>query len=188
MSMRSPLSALVLVLALVACRDSNAPRPATVFATPTPGSAQPLTSRAPATPVTPVTLPPAASAPAANALPLGAPDPAEAGISGLARVARYVFREMRLADQACPFTNPLHDPLSFIFHIEVQGGRMTQVHLSKAGRLVGPGVEPMSEVPPELAAYAACLKPRLQALTMDPAPPDGPYQPEYSYPGHQSGR
>jgi hypothetical protein len=100
-------------------------------------------------------------------------------------VARYVFREMRRAEEACPFTNPLHDPLSFVFHIEVQGGRMTEVHLSKAGRRVGEEIEPLSQAPPELVAYAACLKPRLEAVVMDPAPPDGPYQPEYSYPGHQ---
>jgi len=180
---RSLLPVSLALVALVACRDPDAPRPVSELESPPAEGApvRPLTTRDdPATDARPV----ATSRP----VPPGAPDPAESAISDLARLARYVFREMRLADQACPFTNPLHDPLSFIFHIEVQGGRMTQVHLSKAGRLVGPGVEPMSEVPPELAAYAACLKPRLQALTMDPAPPDGPYQPEYSYPGHQSGR
>jgi len=185
---RPSLSTAILLLVLVACGDSNAPRPATVFATPTPGTARPLASRQPSTPVTPVTLPPSASAPSARALPPGVPNPAEENISGLARVARYVFREMRLAEEACPFTNPLHDPLSFVFHIEVQGGRMTEVHLSTAGRRVGQEIESLGVAPPELVAYAACLKPRLAAVEMDPAPPDGPYQPEYSYPGHEAGR
>jgi hypothetical protein len=193
MSTRALFSAIVLVLALAACRDPDAPRPATVFATPTPSAAAPtpappLSSREPATPATPVTLPPSSSAPPPAAPPPGLPDPAEQDISGLARVARYVFREMRVASQACPFTNPLHDPLTFVFHIEVQGGRMTEVHLAKAGRQVGQQVQVLAEIPPELAAYAACLEPRLQAVVMDPAPPDDVYQPEYSYPGHALGR
>ena len=40
----------------------------------------------------------------------------------------------------------------------------------------------------EALAYAACLAPRLQAVTMEPSPSDGTYQPEYSYPGHSRGQ
>lgn len=176
------MSAATLVAGVACSRD--APRPATVFATATPGAAPPLSSRQPATPATPVTLPPAASAPPATALPLGLPDPAEPGISGLARVARYVFREMSLAEADCPFANPLHEPLSFVFHITVADGRMTRVHLARAGRRVGDQIETLGTAPSELTAYAACLAPRLEALVMDPPPEDGIYQPEYSYPGH----
>jgi len=176
------MSAALLVPGMACSRDE--PRPATVFSTPTPGSAPPLSSRQNSTPATPVTLPPAASAPPTAAVPFGLPDPAEPGISGLARVARYVFREMRLAEADCPFTNPLHEPLSFVFHIAVVDGRMTQVHLARAGRHVGNEIETLPAAPPELTAYAACLGPRLEALVMDPPPEDGVYQPEYSYPGH----
>ena len=76
----------------------------------------------------------------------------------------------RLAEADCPFANPLHDPLSFVFHIEVQGGRMTEVHLAWAGRRVGDQIEPLRPRAAELDAYAACLAPRLEAVVMDPAP------------------
>lgn len=112
------------------------------------------------------------------------PDPAAEGISGLARLARYVFREMRAAGAECSFANPLHDTIAFAFHIEVGGGRMRNVHLAWAGTRVGGELHPLETPPPELVTYVQCLAPRLEALPMSPAPVDGTYQPEYSYPGH----
>ena len=121
-------------------------------------------------------------------VPPGAPDPGEPAISDLARLARYVFREMRSGDVACSFVNPLHDPVSFAFHIEVNEGRMTTVHLAWVGNRVGEEIRPLPAAPPELTAYAECLRPALEAVRMDPAPADGVYQPEYSYPGHPPAR
>jgi len=122
--------------------------------------------------------------PSTRSLPPGAPDPAEVGIADLARLARYVFREMRVSEEACPFVNPLHDPLAFAFHVEVIGGHMNQVHLAWAGVRAGEELQRLEEPPSELTAYIECLAPRLEAVWMDPAPASGEYQPEYSYPGH----
>ena len=184
MRLRTLLPVPLTLVALIACRDSNAPRPVNVFPTPSSEStvSRPLSTRDDqARDVRPV----APTPPAAPALPPGVPDPAEAGISDLARLARYVFREMRVGQDVCSFTNPLHDPVSFAFHIEVQGGRMAETHLAWAGARVGDELQRLQPPPPELTTYAECLIPRLQAVVMDPPPADGAYQPEYSYPGHR---
>jgi hypothetical protein len=187
----------LLIVAFVACRDPDAPRPVSVLPTPTPGggtassgtSSRPLSTRDdPGRDVRPVAPNPPAPPTAPPALPPGAPDPAEAGISDLARVARYVFREMRMGQYVCSFTNPLRDPISFAFHIETLGGRMTKVHLAWAAVRHAEDRHRLQPPPPELNGYIACLTPRLRAVVMDPAPADGTYQPEYSYPGDPGGR
>ena len=95
----------LLLVALVACRDPDAPRPVSVLPTPTPtpgggaassggAGSRPLSTRDdPGRDVRPVAPTPPPPPTAAAALPSGAPDPAEAGIPDLARVARYVFRD-----------------------------------------------------------------------------------------------
>jgi hypothetical protein len=195
MAIRAPLSALLLVLALAGCRDPDAPRPVAELPPPPPESVplRPLSSRDDgATDARPVATarPEAAARPVTPApqLPPGVPDPAEPGITHLARLARYVFREIRAGERTCSFANPLHDDISFAFHIEVMGGRMTTVHLAWVGTRVGQEIRPLPAAPPELVAYAECLRPLLEAVQMDPAPADGVYQPEYSYPGHPAGR
>jgi hypothetical protein len=183
MSTRTGLMVLLLVLALGACRDPDAPRPVTDLPPPPPDNVpvRPLSSRDDrATDARPVAT--------ARPLPSGVPDPAEPGIPDLARLARYVFREIRAGERACSFTNPLRDDVSFAFHIEVRGGRMTTVHLAWVGTRVGQEIRPLPAAPPELVSYAGCLAPLLEAVRMDPAPADGVYQPEYSYPGHRTGR
>jgi hypothetical protein len=173
-----------MLVALVACRDPDAPRPVNVLPTASPGAvaSHPLSTRddppRDVRPVAPTPTPAPALAP-------GLPDPAEAGISDLARLARYVFREMQESQYVCSFTNPLHDPVSFAFHVEVQGGRIAEVHLAWAGVRVGEEVQRLQPPPPELSGYLECLVPRLESVVMDPAPADGAYQPEYSYPGHR---
>jgi hypothetical protein len=169
---------LLSVVALAACRDPDAPRLVRELESPPPRgtSLRPLTTddeRAAGTR-------PGARRPP----PPGLPDPTEPGISDLARLARYVYREMRAGEGVCPFSNPLHDPLSFAFHIEVDAGRMTQTHLAWAGVRAGGEIRRLESVPPELTAYVGCLGSRLETVRMDPAPADGTYQPEYSYPGH----
>jgi hypothetical protein len=174
------------LVALLACRDPDAPRPVSVLPTPSSeaGGTRPLSSHDEAgRDVRPVAPTPRT----APALPPGVPDPAEPGISNLARLARYVFREMRLAQDACPFANPLEEPLSFAFHIDVQSGAIADAHLAWAGLRHGDEIHQI-EAPPELTAYAECLVPRLEAAPMAPAPADGVYRPEYSYPGRAGGR
>jgi hypothetical protein len=176
-----------MLVALVACRDPDAPRPVNVLPSPPPDEVgtRPLTSRdEPARDVRPV----APTPPAAPALSPGVPDPAEPGIPDLARLARYVFREMRGGQDACPFVNPLRDPIAFAVHVEVQEGRMTEVHLAWAAVRHGGEAHRLEPPPPELSSYAECLAPRLRAVVMDPPPADGAYQPEYSYPGKPGGR
>jgi hypothetical protein len=118
-------------------------------------------------------------------------DPAEPGISDLARLARYVFRTMQRHEETCPFDNPLRDPLHFALEIEVKGGRMTRVGVGHVG------VEPAgareartlaaAHWPPALTAYVACLEPHLKAVTMAPSPDDGVYEPVYSFGGRATG-
>jgi len=118
-------------------------------------------------------------------------DPAEAGISDLARLARYVFRTMRRHVGICPFDSPLRDPLHFALEIEVKGGRMTRVGVGHVG------VEPAgageartlaaAQWPLALTAYVACLEPHLKAVTMAPSPTDGVYEPVYSFGGRATG-
>jgi len=195
MRLRTLLLVPLLLVALVACRDPDAPRPVSVLPTPSPGgdaassggmAARPLSTRDDAArDVRPVAPTPTPAPP--SLLPPGAPDPSEAGISDLARLARYVFREMRVAQGVCSFVNPLRDPVSFALHIEVRAGRMTEVHLAWAGVRHADDIHRLEPPPPELRAYVECLTPRLQAVAMEPAPVDGTYQPEYSYPGHTAG-
>jgi hypothetical protein len=174
------------LVALVACRDSDAPRPVNVF--PSPSSEAPGTRPVSSRDEVGSDVRPVAPAPrTAPTLPPDVPDPAEPDISDLARLARYVFREMRLAEDACPFANPLQDPISFAFHIDVEQGRIADAHLAWAGVRHGDEVHQV-EVPPELVAYGECLELRLKAVVMAPAPADGVYNPEYSYPGRAGGR
>jgi len=160
-----------LLLAL-ACSERDAPRPV-----PVPDATRPLSSReAPAPPVAAV----------------DPDDPAEPGISDLARLARYVFKTMQRHEDVCPFGNPLRDRLHFALAIEVKGGRMARVGLGHVG--VGPDGPGSSRAlaeaqwPRELTGYVACLAPHLQAVAMSPSPADGSYEPEYSFGGWAGGR
>jgi hypothetical protein len=178
MARRSLLPLLSPLLAALACTDRDAPRPVPVPDSPAAGDARPLSTRE--------AIPPA---PAAAVDP---DDPAEPGISDLARLARYVFRTMQQHEGVCPFDNPLRDQLHFALAIEVKGGRMVRVGLGHVG------VEPegateartlaKAQWPRELTAYVACLGPHLRAVAMAPSPADGAYEPAYSFGGQPAGR
>src|SRR5512134_1503464 len=88
------------------------------------------------------------------------PDPAEAGISDLARLARYVFREMGAREESCRLLNPFHERLGFVLRIEVKQGRMRSVALSSARleRDGGPSELPEAQWPQALRSYVACLE------------------------------
>jgi len=179
--------ALGLAAAHPACTDRDAPRPVPAFEGGSGDGSGPMASHPTAAPpdvrAVMETPPPA---PAVGALPAGLPDPAEAGISDLARLARYVFREMQRHEQACALTNPFHDTLAFTIEIEVKGGRIVSARVGEAAlersgeRVPVPGGTP----PAELVAYVGCLRPVLEGIPMAPAPADGVYRPEYAYPGH----
>jgi hypothetical protein len=134
-------------------------------------------------------MPPPASGPAAAVDP---DDPAEPGISDLARLARYVYRTMQRHGEVCPFDNPFRDRLHFALEIEVKGGRMARVGVGHVG-LEPEGASEAhalatAQWPRELTAYVTCLAPHLQSVAMAPSPADGPYEPVYSFVGRDTGR
>jgi hypothetical protein len=114
------------------------------------------------------------------------PDPTEDGISDLARLARYVFREMQAREASCRLDNPFHERLAFTLRIPVERGRMRTVSLASARleRPGGPNTLAAAEWPQALTGYVACLEPFLTAIAMRPAPADGSYDAEYSFGGH----
>ena len=164
---RRPLILLAGLLAAAACTDRDAPRPV------------PVPDREPA-----AAAPPSAA--------VDADDPAEPGISDLARLARYVFKTMQRHDEICPFGNPFRDPLHFALEIEVKDGRMTRVSLGHVGLEPAGASEAralaQTQWPRELTAYVTCLAPHLQAVAMAPSPADGAYEPAYSFGGRETGR
>jgi len=113
------------------------------------------------------------------------PDPTEPGLSDLARVARYLFREMQRRETECRSDNPYADTLAYRLRVRVVGSRFADVELAGARLTVGERsttLEP-GEWPVSLSSYVACLRPFLQELEMSPAPADGVYEPEYGLPG-----
>lgn len=173
--MRRLLLLLPLLLVVCSCSDRDAPKPV------------PVTDDA-----APASLPAPGTAPVPGASPADPDDPAEPGISDLARLARYVFKTMQRHDGVCPFANPLRDRLHFALSVEVKGGRVTSVGLAHV--TVEPagasGARPLAAAqwPRELTAYVECLAPHLQALSMEPSPADGSYEPVYAYGGRPDGR
>jgi hypothetical protein len=164
--MKRHAALLALTLVLAACSDRDAPRRVNPLGSPPPSAAPP-----------PVT---------ATADP---DDPAEPGITDLARLARYVFRTMRDHEAVCPIENTYRDTLRFAFAIDVAGGRMTRVGLAEVGfeGATGQHSLPKAVWPRELVGYVACLEPHMKAVEMRPAPADGGYQPFYSFAGRPDG-
>jgi hypothetical protein len=158
---------LATLLVALACTDRDAPKPVPV-----------PDERAAAAAPPPATVDP--------------DDPAEPGISDLARLARYVFKTMQGHEEICPFGNPFRDRLHFALAIEVRGGRMTRVGLGHVGLEPATGGEArtlaQSQWPRELTRYVTCLAPHLQAVAMAPSPTDGSYEPVYSFSANPAGR
>ena len=167
---RHLLVALPPLLLTISCSDRDAPKPVPV--------AQEGTRVAT----------PSLSAPSPSADP---DDPAEPGISDLARLARYVFKTMQAHQEVCPFDNPFRERLHFALAVDVKGGRIARVGLGHVG------VEPAgaeartlarAQWPRELTGYVTCIGPHLEATDMAPAPADGSYEPVYAFGGREDGR
>jgi hypothetical protein len=165
---------LPVLLAAAGCTDRDAPRPV-----PVPDADRPLSSRE-------------ATPPAPRPAAVDPDDPAEPGISDLARLARYVFKTMQRHEEICPFGNPVRERLHFTLAIGVRAGRMTRVDLAHVG--VQPetagNARALAEArwPRELTGYVSCLAPHLQAVAMAPSPADGSYEPVYSFSANPAGR
>jgi hypothetical protein len=172
------LATLAVAGALTGC-SGEPPRPVSVFSSPSPSgdSLAPLSGREESSPGT------------ATATP-DPDDPAEPGISDLARLARYVFRVMGQHEEICPFDNPFRDRLHFALEVQVRAGRMTRVDVGNAGIETGAEVRSLdrSQWPRELVDYVACIAPHLESVAMNPSPADGTYEPVYTFSGRASGR
>jgi hypothetical protein len=174
-AMRLRLALIPILLLTVAC-GGGPPPPAPAATSAAEDALAPLSSHGSA---------PLAPAPTPDAV--DRPDPTEAGIGELARLARYVFREMGERQGSCRLVNPLHDRLAFTLRIEVKRGRMRSLAIASA-RVEGGGSQPSplpeAQWPDGLRSYVACLEPFLKALRMDPAPADEVYDADYSFGGH----
>jgi len=111
------------------------------------------------------------------------PDPSEPGLPGLVRMARYVYREIRMQRDGCAFENPFSDVLTYTIETEVLQGavaraRLVKVVLGRDGRALQPDQWPLA-----LGEYVECLEPHLKAMRMNPPPTDGSYRPAYTAPG-----
>lgn len=125
----------------------------------------------------PVPVPP----PGAHATPAGPPTtlsfaPDEPGITDIARISRYVFREMN-ARAECAL-----DPLppgryDYVYDVTVAKGRITEARLSSVAHVEEAGSHAVAKQqwPPALEKRIACLLPHLKRLEMAPPPADGTY-------------
>lgn len=105
-------------------------------------------------------------------------DPAAAGISEIARISRYVFREMSLRQTTCGALPVAPGRFDWTLRVEVKGGRVADVRLSNAAVVQGGLARPLAsaEWPAGLRARVDCLSPYLRAMDMAPAPADGVYE------------
>lgn len=116
-----------------------------------------------------------APAPAAPATTLSF-DPGEAGISDIARVSRFVFREMN-ARTECPLEALPPGRYDYVYDVTVAKGRVTAARLASVAHLEAAGSHavPAEQWPPALDKRLGCLLPHLKKLELSPAPADGTY-------------
>jgi len=115
--------------------------------------------------------------------PAGAPsvDPRAPSISPLARLSRLIFARMRSSQ--CVARTGFAEDLSYAMAVTVKGGKVTGATLGSVttGRPEGGGRElAAKEIPAGLRSYFACLKPELQAMTLEPPVADGSYKTVFS--------
>jgi hypothetical protein len=118
----------------------------------------------------------------APAAPEAGPDPTEPDLPDRVRLARYVFREMLAGQTACPFRGPTAGSVRYVLEVEVERGAVTRASVLRE--------DPEGAAPPlpegwfvAISLYGACLKPRLEAMPMAPAPRDGTYLLGFATPG-----
>jgi hypothetical protein len=109
-------------------------------------------------------------------------DPRARGLPDLARISRYVFREMQLRQEECGLAAPLETAVDYAIGVEVAGGTVASAQLAAVEVTVAGVKLPLSKEqwPPELARRIACLEPHLRKMSMAPAPADGRYQTRFS--------
>jgi len=109
-------------------------------------------------------------------------DPHSPGLPDLARISRYVFREMQLRQDECGLAAPLETAVDYAVAVEVAAGAVVSAQLAAAEVTVAGVKLPLSKEqwPPELGRRIACLEPHLQQMSMAPAPADGRYETRFS--------
>jgi len=125
----------------------------------------------------PVPVPP----PGAHATPAAPPTtlsfaPDEAGITDIARVSRYVYREMN-ARAECALEDLPPGRYDYAYDVTVALGRITEARLASVAHVedAGPHDVPLDQWPSALQRRLACLLPHLKRVEMAPAPADGVY-------------
>lgn len=129
--------------------------------------------------------PPAARTGPAPATTLSfAPD--EAGIPEIARVSRYVYREMN-ARPECDLVGLPSGRYDYVYDVTVSKGRITSARLNGVALLGGGGPQALGppQWPPALEKRIGCLLPHLKRIEMAPAPADGVYATRFVASGKQ---
>jgi hypothetical protein len=110
------------------------------------------------------------------------PDPAEPDLPDLQRLARHVFLEMHRVSASCSLRNPLAERLGYVLEVEVRSGAIARAEVTSARVELADGTLPLirDAWPEALQRYAACLRPHLEGLRLDPPPADGIYRPDYA--------
>lgn len=109
-------------------------------------------------------------------------DPAEPGISPLASLSRQVYYHMLAHRERCSLAGLPAVRFGYVIEVEVAGGRVAAAGLASVTSSAGaaPRLLERRQWPRALREYVACMQPHLKALELDPAPPDGSYETEFS--------
>jgi len=109
-------------------------------------------------------------------------DPQAPGLTDLARLSRYVFREMRRRGEECAPDPAPAGRVDYTLELEVASGRIRAARLATVSAELGGFTAPLlpERWPPGLVASIECLAPHLKALPMPTAPADGVYESRFS--------
>ncbi len=116
--------------------------------------------------------------------PAPLPDPGATGISDLARVSRYVFREMARRGGECRVSTPPPQDIEYTVEVTVADGNVAEARLV-AARPAGAGSGlplPPEQWPPQLGQLVACMRPYLVTMEMAQPPADGVYETRFMAP------
>jgi hypothetical protein len=117
-------------------------------------------------------------------------DPQAPGLSDLARLSRYVFREMGRGAARCAPEPVPSGRIGYTLEIEVASGRIASARLATVTAELGGFTAPLlpERWPRELVASVECLEPHLRAISMSTPPADGVYASRFALGGSHAGR
>lgn len=128
----------------------------------------------------PVPVPPPGTR-TAPATPMAPPTtlsfaPDEPGISDIARVSRYVYREMNTRPE-CDLVGLPSGRYDYVYDVTVAKARITGARLNGVALVGAVGSQALAPAqwPPALAKRLDCLLPHLKRLELQPVPADGVY-------------